>query len=281
MTSRNPHPALRYHGGKHRLAAWITSHFPPHKNYVEPFGGGASVLLRKEPSPIEVYNDLDSRVVTFFRMLRDQPDALINAINLTPYSRAEERLSHERSDDPLEEARRFFILCWQSRGGISGVGGWRFRNQLNKSRPMPEEWQRLDHLWQVAARLKRVHIEQAPALHVTKRLDQPDTLFYVDPPYVHAARRNTDFGYAHEMTLLEHARLLRHLRSLKGMVILSSYPHPLYERLLHDWQRIECQTRINSNEVATELLWLSPNATQYSYLPLFAFSERVSQPLSQ
>ena len=85
-------PALRYHGAKWRLATWILSHFPAlasYDVYAEPFGGSAAVLLRKERSPIEVFNDLDDDVVGFFRALRECPEALIRAIELTPFARRE------------------------------------------------------------------------------------------------------------------------------------------------------------------------------------------------
>ena len=78
------HPVLKYYGSKFRLAQWITSHFPAHKHYVEPFGGAANVLLVKEPSKLETYNDLNNAIVNFFRMLRARPDELIEQINLTP-----------------------------------------------------------------------------------------------------------------------------------------------------------------------------------------------------
>src|SRR4030067_3484497 len=103
-----PRPALRYHGGKFRLAPWNLSHFPTHNHYVEVFGGGASVLLCKPPSEIETYNDIDHAVVTFFRVLRERPDALIRVLELTPWSREELRLSRRPAEDEMETTGRGF-----------------------------------------------------------------------------------------------------------------------------------------------------------------------------
>ena len=131
--------ALRYYGGKHSIAPWIVSHFPPHICYVEPFGGALSVLLHKPPARIEVANDADRLVVTFFRVLRERPDALRRAIALTPYAREECRLActpeaHDPDSglDELERARRFYVQAWQSRHGAPSRGqmGWRYERQL-------------------------------------------------------------------------------------------------------------------------------------------------------
>ena len=98
---------LNYHGSKYSLAPWILRHLPPHRVYVEPFGGGASVLLRKRRSYAEVYNDLDGEIVNFFRVLRDPAlrADLINACRLTPYARDEFDQAYEPTDDSLERAR--------------------------------------------------------------------------------------------------------------------------------------------------------------------------------
>lgn len=116
-------PALRYFGGKWRLAPWIISHFPEHTCYVEPFAGGASVLLRKPESKVEVLNDLDGEVVNFWRVLREQTEAFIRAVELTPFSREEASLAYQVADDPLERARRLFIRSWQQRGGDLAPSG--------------------------------------------------------------------------------------------------------------------------------------------------------------
>ena len=81
-------PIVRYHGGKFLLANWIISHFPPHRVYVEPFGGGGSVLLRKPRSYAEVYNDMDGEIVNVFRMVRDRGDELLRVLVAGGYGAA-------------------------------------------------------------------------------------------------------------------------------------------------------------------------------------------------
>src|SRR3954466_7106373 len=96
-------PVLRWHGGKWKLAPWIISHFPPHRIYVEPFGGAASVLLRKTPAFSEIYNDLDGEAVNLFQVLRRPADAgrLIELLELTPFARAEFEDSYAECEDPV------------------------------------------------------------------------------------------------------------------------------------------------------------------------------------
>ncbi|CAB5540684.1 DNA adenine methylase [Citrobacter werkmanii] len=140
MSTVIKHPAIRYHGGKFRLASWIISHFPDHRCYVEPFGGAASVLLKKKQSEAEVYNDLDGDVVNLFRVLRDpvSSQALIDACALTPYSRVEFRCAYEPTDDPIEKARRLIVratMGFGSAGATKGCGSlaywWRIEMLSN------------------------------------------------------------------------------------------------------------------------------------------------------
>lgn len=179
-------PPLRYFGGKFRLSKWIIPNLPPHKCYVEPFGGGAGVLLNKAPSYNEVYNDLDGEVVNFFRMLREHPDELIRAIELTPYARAEQvQAFNEPADNPLERARRLYVRCWQSYGGgrTQWSTGWRYEIGDTRGKRIIDDWNETDHLQAVVSRLKNVQIENDDALRVIERFDSDDTLFYCDPPY--------------------------------------------------------------------------------------------------
>lgn len=159
-------PALRYYGGKWRLAPWIISHFPKHVNYVEPCGGAASVLLQKPRSQLETYNDLDGNVVNFFRVLRDRPDELIRKIRLTPWAREEYELSKNPVPDPVENARRFFVCGWMSISGMSFEmsTGWRSTTYKEQSySPASQNFFELtksDALMQVANRFYGVQVEQ-------------------------------------------------------------------------------------------------------------------------
>jgi DNA adenine methylase len=263
-------PALRYHGSKWLLAPWIISHFPEHRVYVEPFGGGAGVLLRKELSRIEIYNDLDLEVVNLFRILRDpeQTDRLIGLLELTPFARVEFDLANEgRADlplcpDNLELARRLVFRSFAGFGSHShnaeNANGFRWMTYT----PYAKEWNGFPpHLFTIAARMRHVTIECRDALEIIPLVDAPDALFFLDPPYVQSSRNNGGKGYTHEMTDRDHRNLAFILSSLKGKAILCGYPSDLYDRQLYpSWRRVERSHYANgqSGKVArTEVLWLN------------------------
>ena len=258
-------PALRYYGGKHRSANWIMGYFPPHYTYVEPFGGAAGVLLQKQPATFEVYNDLDSNVVTFFKVLRERRGELVDAIEFTPWSREELKLAFEPAGDELEIARRFYVRCWQSFGHLHG--GWRYQHSDN-GYSIVDQWNDVKYLYQIASRLKKVQIENDDALNIIDRFDTPKTLFYVDPPYVHDTRYRKN-GYLHEMTDEQHAALATKLNDIEGMAIVSGYQSELYNQLYGGWFVKEKTESTNGNKGSIETLWLSPNVTSMEALPLF------------
>lgn len=265
-------PAARYFGGKWRLGPKILPLFPPHETYVEPFGGAASLLLQKPLSLQEVYNDLDHEIVNFFQVLREHPDDLVRAIQLTPYARHEleiARVSEECSS--LEKARRFYVRSWMSFGSASRPtpSGWRMIKELKGwGKSVVDMWNQVDHLQAIAWRFKQVHIECQDALKVIRRWDSPKTLFYIDPPYEHSTRTGKS-DYAHEMTDQLHEELAVLLHDIKGMVAISGNPSPLYEKLYGDWQQHTFSERGLRNVPRLDCLWLSPKATTISNLPLF------------
>ncbi len=256
-------PALRWFGGKWRLAPWIIAHLPPHDVYCEPYGGAASVLLRKPPAKIEAYNDLMGRVVNFFKALRDQPDALIRLIDLTPYAHTAYLRAREQSDDPVEDARRFYVCAGQGRaGGASRAtrSGWRREVEDNRRGSVTDEFSDIGHLWAVAQRLKHVQLECEPALSVIQRYNRSGTLLYVDPPYPLSTRSAQWDRYSHEMTEADHHELAEVLHDHPQMVVLSSYPGLLYQELYGDWSKVQCRAVTDNASPATEALWFNPAA---------------------
>lgn len=265
-------PALRYFGGKWLAGSWIVGNLPPHECYVEPFGGAASVLLKKPESPIEVYNDIDGDVVNFFQVLREQPTALIEQIRLTPFARAEQRQSKQRGGDlsPLERARRMYVDSWQSFGMLAAGGGWRFMAELKRATIPAHDWAKVDYLYAIAERFSRVQIDSDDAVKVIERFDSPTTLFYVDPPYMHDTRTITA-GYRHEIDTAKHEELLAALVGVSGSVVLSGYDSDLYNDTLTGWERIERQIQTNATDArkATEVLWIKRNMANEMQPALF------------
>jgi len=280
-------PPLRWYGGKYYHAPKIVALIAklPHTTYVEPYGGAASVLLAKPPSPVEVWNDLDGRLVNFFTVLRDKAlrEGLLEALAFTPYSRAEFAACCEGADidDPVEAARRFFVLCQQATSSTGcqekltpgywakSVGVSRRGMAQNVSR----WWGNISGLPAVADRLASVLYEHMDAMKLIPQYDTDDTLFYCDPTYVHGSRaRGKGQVYKHEMTDRQHEELVDLVGSLKGMAIVSGYDNPVYRGRMAGWGRIEMNSKARSSVQATtrdksgatpdrvEVLWLNPSA---------------------
>ena len=267
-------PALRYHGAKFRLAPWLQQFFPPHRCYTEAFGGAAGVLLKNPRCYAAVYNDLDGSIVNFFRVLRDPTmrAQLVEALHWTPFARDEFLLAYEplTEGDPVESARRVAIraaMGFGSAGATKGRTG--FRTDTTRSYSTAQHvWVRYpDTLLAIGQRLGGVLIENRPAAEVLRRHDAADTLHYVDPPYLLATRvmnRGRRY-YAHELDDHEHIELLDVLRSLKGMVVLSGYPSPLYDELLPGWQRHTTKSPISAARgtvTRDEVVWINPRCVQ-------------------
>ncbi|HBV4373901.1 TPA: DNA adenine methylase [Klebsiella pneumoniae] len=270
MSNQIKHPAIRYHGGKFRLASWIISHFPEHRCYVEPFGGGASVLLKKEASEAEVYNDLDGDVVNLFRVLRNPETAqqLIDACALTPYSRDEFNCAYENSENLVEQARRLIVratMGFGSAGATKGKTGFRLDTKRNSATAQRIWARQPDNLAAVASRFAGVLIENRSAIQCMRDHDTVSTLHFVDPPYVHDTRVETakNSAYRFEMTNEEHMELLNVLKDLRGAVIVCGYNSDLYNNALTGWKRVTRTTAANGfagSVQRTECLWLNPAA---------------------
>lgn len=276
-------PVLRYHGGKWRLAKWVISHFPPHRVYVEPFGGAASVLLQQIPCQVEVYNDLNCRLVNLFQVLRDRERAaqLIRLLEMTPFAYDEFKTSHSVSADPVEDARRLISLSYMSVGtdGAARPGrsaGFRhYSGRPHSHSGIPvKEWPTLPaSIATVAERIQgRVVVENRDGIEVMQLHDGTDTLHYVDPPYMKSSRSDKGNDYEFEMDDDQHRHLATVLKGLTGMVVLSGYPSELYDNEFADWFRVERSHVADRSAMRIEVLWLNPAASEAlagTRLPLF------------
>lgn len=262
-------PVLRWHGGKWRLAPWVIRHFPRHKIYLEPFGGAASVLLRKPRAPAEIYNDLDGRLVNLFRVLRegDKAAELQRRIYLTPYARAEFDWAYGESVDDIDDAHRLIMLSFMGFGSDSASRGCRtgFRSKISPRSLPSNAWANWHQsIPEFVDRLRTVTIEHVDGLALMIRMDGPGVLHYVDPPYLPETRTSLigrgqkTHGYRHEMNRSEHQELLELLLDLKGMVVLSGYPDQLYDDMLQDWHRVETRATADAAQERTEVLWINP-----------------------
>ena len=272
-------PIMRYHGGKWKLAPWIIGQFPPHRVYVEPFGGAASVLLQKPRVYAEVYNDMGDEVVNVFRVMRDPQLAkdLKAQLKMTPFSETEFFAAYESTEDPVERARRTITRSFFGFGSASSNAKYKtgFRGKSFRSGTSPAaDWKNypaaLD--W-FCKRLQGVTIRNKPALDLIPTLDREDVLFYVDPPYVRSTRCRDNNGdvYPHEMTDEQHEDLAALLKDLKGKVVLSGYRCELYEDLYGDWLSVDRDWFADGAKKRVETLWFNPAAANRD-LPLLGMA---------
>jgi DNA adenine methylase len=287
-TARSPFP---WFGGKQKLADTILALFPEHNVYVEVFGGGASVLLSKAPGKLDVYNDADDGLVNFFRCLRDRPDELVPLLELTPYARAEWELARttwKAIDDDIERARLWYVIVAGSFAGFAardngdagrGWGGERLgRMHLSRAASTAN---RVDNIWRFVERLRLVQIDNLDWRRCLDRYDDPDALFYIDPPYVPETRRAG--GYLHELTADDHAELIERVLALRGVAIVSGYEHELYAPLVerggfvrHEfgvWSTAARGSKGQARDRRVEVVWASPRA---AHRTLFHAAEAIA-----
>lgn len=280
-------PPVTWFGSKSRLVKKIVSHFPRHQTFVDVFGGSGAVLLGKRPSKIEVYNDLNQKMSSLFRVLADKEKTqeLARRLEFTPYSRDEFRhalssVNDER--DEIELARRMIVMQRMSHGGLgerwsycvdSAAGGY--------SASVRKFHAGIERLSEVHRRMRKVQVENLPFDDLIPRYDRSETLFYLDPPYVPDTRVGGQ--YENEMTVKDHKRLVDLLLHSQGMFVLSGYQTPIYRPLEEaGWTRIDIETVAStskSRSKRTECLWLSPNCTRKG-IPVHLDGDLLSEGLT-
>lgn len=254
-------PPLKYFGGKWNSAPWYIENMPPHRTFVDLFGGGANITLRKPRSKYEIYNDLDGEVINFFRVIQNQETCqkLLRLIKRTPYAREAFYDAYKPTDDPVKRAANLAIKSRMSlhvsavysdfykgflSGSIKDVSRYKSFNALCKS------------VVKTRIRFQNVCIENKDAIKLIPQFDYHDTLFFADPPYMPETRKGASYGC--EMTAEQHAALLDALLQAKGNAMVCGYDNQLYREKLAGWKLLtrKGQAMMSGHKGRIECLWI-------------------------
>lgn len=269
MSNKKPkNPMMNYYGGKYSIAKWVISHFP-HKSYYriynESFGGVFSVGFQKDLVAHNYYNDIDGRLVNIMTQVRDNYEELMRLLMLTPFSRKEFESCIEPSDDPIEDARRLFVVLNQVRKGSSTTTAsqWK-RSKTSNTSVCNAFYNKVKQLDIFCDILRHHYIESKPAIDLIKELDTPETLHYIDPPYVKSTRSNGNV-YVKEMDNKEHVDLLELVKELNGFVVISGYDNELYQKYIgHFWRFQTLAKTLGDPSCSTvETLWTNYEPALY------------------
>lgn len=259
-------PPIKYHGGKGLLYKWILNNAPPHTIYVEPFGGAGSVLLNKTISPIEVYNDKSNGVFSLFYCLKNFFQEFYDIIKSIEYKKEiyEKYLEIYKSESfnllpIIEKSVACYVVFRQSRAGTATTFCW--SNRFLQG--VPEEiycWETSKNsLIHIHNRLQNVLLFNKDALSLLQEFDSEDTLFYLDPPYIHSKRVSKNV-YKHELTESDHKNLIDCVKSLKGKVMISGYYSDEYNNWLNSWNYVKKESILHSShskskQTKIEYIW--------------------------
>lgn len=228
---RGPFP---YPGSKYKALDKILPRLPYSKSYCEPFGGSGAVLLNRNPSPLETFNDRHSGITAFYRCIRDSQKCqqLIERCQLAIHSREEFIWCKENwksvTDDVERAARWYYLVC----SSFSGQGRNFARNTNTKAQTGNRIHDGIDRFWQIHERLKNVQVENLDWRQCFNDFDSVVTVWYLDPPYLDVWSGT----YEWEMKREEHRELLERIFNLKGFVAISGYPNELYNS--YKWDQI-------------------------------------------
>ncbi len=274
-------------GGKASHLGWLLPLIPYSDIYIEPFGGSAAVLLHRNPSKVEIYNDLDQNLVNLFRVFQHPKKIkqLLHRLNFTMYSREELRLAckickHPNDYNEVEKAWSFYTKMELIQSGLSQRDETAWSQISGKSKDIrskhPLRWESLKRqICAMRERLASVYIESYNATKLIKKFDRPDAVIYCDPPYMHETRK-TNTLYSHEMGKDQHIELLQTLLASKAAIVLSGYDCKLYQDMLLSWYVVKketrCSTGINKKHrqnMRTEVVWRNARAMKLSSDCLF------------
>jgi DNA adenine methylase len=229
---------ITYWGGKKLMVRHILPLIPTHEIYVEPFFGGGAVYFAKQPSKVEIINDINRFVINFFSQIKTNFEKLQAKIQCTPFSRAIYKDALVMYENPhlfedVEKAWAFWVLCNQGFAGKVGTWGY---GTIDNKRELSTQNKREGFLDSFMKRLEMTQIECDNALKIIRLRDRPQAFFYVDPPYIDSAQ-----GHYSGYTTEDYTELLTTLSKIEGKFLLSSYPSNVLEKFTkeHGWYQIQ------------------------------------------
>jgi DNA adenine methylase len=189
--------------------------FPEHSCYVEPFCGAAALFFLKEPAKVEVLNDVNSDLVSLYRVVKNHLDEFMRQFRWALASR--EMYAWAKATPPetltdIQRAARFYFLMKCGFGGKVESPSFGI---ATTAKPRLNLLRLEEDLSAVHLRLHQVTIERMGWAECVTRYDRPYTLFYMDPPYW-----GTE-GYGHEFGLDQYARMAELMRSMQGKAVVS------------------------------------------------------------
>ena len=221
---------LSYLGGKNRVAQKIIALIPAHNCYIEPFCGGAQVFFHKEPSNVEVLNDLDEEIFNFLRVCQLHHQELVRYLQFSIVSRKWFELFEAQDPKTLSDiqrAARFFYLQKNCYGGLVKRQSFTISVQ-DGSNYNPHRIPMVLHL--AHERLLGVQLECLPYQDILKKYDRPETFFYLDPPYFN--RPYYKFNFTEE----DYVELAGLLKVLQGRFLLSLNDAPEIRSIFADFK---------------------------------------------
>ena len=277
-------PVLRYFGSKFKTAKRIIEFMPNKSVYCEPFGGSAGVLLNRPTVNTEIYNEIHPRIFNLMKVMQSYTERkeLCMRISETMWSKDVWCDAFNCDDDNIEDALKVLIRSWMS---FSPIGIFRENSGYRTGAYDLSDiqsghqaiWKRLpERLEEVGNRMQgwQMYCDDAVSrIHETDRRYGPNVLYYVDPPYLHSTRVETQ-GYQAEMSLDDHMILLRALQNVKGAVVLSGYQNSMYQTVLDDWSYYEYSSYAASQQGSAsrvEVLW-----TNFKVSVLYEQSDLIS-----
>lgn len=221
---------LPYIGGKSRVAKSLIEQFPPHRTYVELFGGAAQVLCAKEPSPVEVYNDLENDVTNFFRVCQFHHEELIRYFRFALVSRTWFEILKKTDPATLTDIQRAFRTLYLQKNSFGGRVISQTYHYFRAVRPNFNPETITSQIDNMHKRLARVQIESLDYRHVIEKYDTKETFFFADPPYYQKP------FYRHNFELSDYLEMADRLSSLKGKFLMTLNDHPEMRKVFSAFQ---------------------------------------------